>query len=372
MLSFVDLPRSASERVPGVVASHIPAATGRYVGSPSIVALDSDTYLMSHDIFGHRSSYDTVRIVRSTDRGATWQPLAQVRDQFWSNLFVHRDALYLMGTNRRFGYVAIRRSDDAGATWTTPRDRRSGILREDGWYHTAPMPVIEHAGRLWRSMEDLHPEITWGRAFRAFVMSVLVDADLLQAESWRSSRKLACDTAWLNGHFGGWLEGNAVVAPDGGVVDMLRVDCKASETEYAAIVRIGEEGQESAFDPQDIVELPGGCKKFTIRYDPASDRYWTLANVTHGLTPGQPVSKHRNTLALLSSPDLRRWREERVVLSHPDVAAHAFQYVDWQFEAADLVVASRTAFDDGAGGAHNQHDANFLTFHRVERFRSAC
>ena len=100
---------------------------------------------------------------------------------------------------------------------------------EDGWYHTAPMPVIEHAGRLWRSMEDPHPEITWGRALRAFVMSVPVDADLLQAESWRSSMKLACDTAWLNGHFGGWLEGNAVVAPDGVVVDMLRVDCKASD-----------------------------------------------------------------------------------------------------------------------------------------------
>lgn len=30
----------------------------------------------------------------------------------------------------------------------------------------------------------------------------------------------------------------------------------------------------------------------------------------------------------------------------------------------------RTAFDDSADGAHNQHDANYLTFHRIRNFRS--
>ena len=35
----------------------------------------------------------------------------------------------------------------------------------------------------------------------------------------------------------------------------------------------------------------------------------------------------------------------------------------------DLLVASRTAFDDGLGGARRAHDANFLTFHRFEKFR---
>ncbi|MFH1570345.1 MAG: exo-alpha-sialidase, partial [Gemmatimonadota bacterium] len=39
-------------------------------------------------------------------------------------------------------------------------------------------------------------------------------------------------------------------------------------------------------------------------------------------------------------------------------------------DGEDLVVASRTAFDDGLGGAHNQHDANYLTFHRVAGFRA--
>ena len=53
-----------------------------------------------------------------------------------------------------------------------------------------------------------------------------------------------------------------------------------------------------------------------------------------------------------------------------DPFKHAFQYVDWQFERDDLIAVSRTAFDDAFGGAANQHDANYLTFHRIERFRS--
>ena len=77
----------------------------------------------------------------------------------------------------------------------------------------------------------------------------------------------------------------------------------------------------------------------------------------------------RNTLVLMSSADLMTWRIRRTVLTHPDPEKHAFQYVDWQFEKNDMVVASRTAFDDDEGGAPRGHDANFLTFHRVKDFR---
>jgi hypothetical protein len=58
-----------------------------------------------------------------------------------------------------------------------------------------------------------------------------------------------------------------------------------------------------------------------------------------------------------------------VLLQHPDRAKHGFQYVDWSFDGADLIAASRTAYDDDMGGAHSAHDANYLTFHRVSGFR---
>jgi hypothetical protein len=74
----------------------------------------------------------------------------------------------------------------------------------------------------------------------------------------------------------------------------------------------------------------------------------------------------RNTLALVSSEDLRKWQVRAVVLEHPDVSHHGFQYVDWLFDGDDLIAVSRTAFGD----AHNCHDANYLTFHRIRDYRT--
>ncbi|MDR3752127.1 MAG: hypothetical protein P4K94_11650, partial [Terracidiphilus sp.] len=120
-----------------------------------------------------------------------------------------------------------------------------------------------------------------------------------------------------------------------------------------------------------LVDFPGGAKKFSIRYDKVSRKYWTLSNPA---LPSEPLSATnpaavRNTLALMSSADLHHWTVERIVLSHADATKFAFQYVDWQFDGADMVVASRTAFEDESGGAHRAHDANFLTFHRIRDFR---
>ena len=58
-----------------------------------------------------------------------------------------------------------------------------------------------------------------------------------------------------------------------------------------------------------------------------------------------------------------------IVLQHPNREKHAFQYADWQFDGDDLIAVSRTAYDDGLGGAANQHAANYLTFHRIKKFR---
>jgi hypothetical protein len=117
-----------------------------------------------------------------------------------------------------------------------------------------------------------------------------------------------------------------------------------------------------------MVAFPGGAKKFTIRYDRRSKLYWAVTNPAPGVP--NPASV-RNTLALISSPDLRHWRVRTTILTHPDSVHHAFQYADWQFDGADLAIVSRTAFDDDDGGAHRAHDANFLTFHRVARFRES-
>jgi len=337
---------------PGVVIDHQPASTRQYIGSPSIVILRDGSYVASHDFFGPGSTQSTsavTRVFRSTDRGRTWSRTAELQDQFWSNLFLHRGRLYLMGTTAEYGRVVIRASSDGGRTWSP-----ASYLTAEPGYHTAPVPMAIHQGRIWRAME-YHPSGPWG-FFEAFVISAPVKANLLDARSWKMSARLPYPKDAAEGKH--WLEGNAVVARDGALLDILRVD----NIEKAALVRV--EGDRLAFDR--LVDFPGGAKKFTIRWDTKTRRYWTLANPAPGVPAPASV---RNTLALLSSPDLRQWRSERIVLTNPDAAKHGFQYVDWQFDGNDLVAAVRTAFDDDTGGAHNFHDANYLLFVRVGGFR---
>jgi len=210
----------------------------------------------------------------------------------------------------------------------------------------------------------------WGQHFRSFMMSAPADADLLNAANWTCTNRLGRDPQWLGGTFGGWLEGNAVVTPDGKVVNILRVECP--EGGKAAMVRVSDDGRTASFDPAtDFIDLPGGAKKFTIRRDAKTGLYWSLTNYVrpNDKTPQKKAASIRNTLALVSSPDLRTWTVRSFILYHPDTSKHGFQYVDWQFEGNDLVAACRTACNDGLGGAHNFHDANYLTFHRVRNFR---
>jgi hypothetical protein len=102
----------------------------------------------------------------------------------------------------------------------------------------------------------------------------------------------------------------------------------------------------------------------------ATPVWWTLTSAAPPILAGKgKPAAVRNTLVLLRSTDLRDWDLRSILLHHPDAARHAFQYVDWIFDGDDILAVSRTAHDDAGNGAHNAHDANFLTFHRVARFR---
>ena len=323
--------------VPGVVIDHLPASSCIYVGSPSIAILPNGNYIASHDLFGPKSTEPTqavTRIFGSRDKGQTWEHLSDVRGQFWSTLFVHHGHLYLMGTYAHYGNAVIRRSQD-GRIWTEPKDATCGLLLS-GRYHCAPVPTVVHDGRIWRAMEDTTNPMLWGLPFRAMMMSAPVDADLLNARNWTCTRRLTGDAAWLGGKFNGWLEGNAVVTPKGRVVDVLRVDCPAGGK--AAVVSISEDGRSASFDPTTgFIDIPGGAKKFTIRYDPESKRYWSLTNYVPLKHRGPRAAGVRNTLALTSSADLRHWSVNCLLLYHSEVSRHAFQYPDWQFDGPDLI-----------------------------------
>jgi len=369
---------------PGVVITHSLAPTGRYIGSPSFLVLPDGEYLASHDFFGPGSgeqSSGITRIFSSKDRGKSWEFRSEVRGAFWSVLFAHRGAVYLLGVDRHSGSwipkgiarclhkarvvtksensIVIRRSDDGGRSWTEPLDENTGRLKT-GHYGFAPTPVIEHAGRLWRAQGAVG------------MMSVPVDADLLKAASWRLADEQNPDKKpWFGGDFEGWGEGNAVVAPGGGIVNLAKVRYLKPGDDHAAIVSFDPDGKQASFDPaRDFVKMPGARVKFTVRFDPVSGRYWALTNYLPPRYYGDRTDLRRNTVALVSSTDLREWRIDGIVLENPDTKYHGFQYLDWAIEGDDIIAACRTAWPDGLGGPVRQHDANYLTFQRLKNFRS--
>src|SRR5205809_911206 len=187
---------AAAADVPGVVIAHRAPSTREFIGSPSLAILPDGSYAASHDLFGPRSSGDRTVVFASGDTGQSWSQLAEIQGQWWSTLFFHQHALYLIGTSKENGFVVIRRSSDRGRTWTTPRDRDSGLLLSDAGYHCAPVPVVLHRGRIWRAMEDTMGPAGWPHHFHAFMMSASAESDLLGATNWTCSNRLGQDPEW--------------------------------------------------------------------------------------------------------------------------------------------------------------------------------
>jgi len=365
--------RDSWTNVPGTVIAHSSAATGKYIGSPGLAILPDGSYVASHDHFGPATTEHSIGetwIYRSIDQGSSWTPITKLAGAFWSNLFVHNGLLYLLGTSRHYGYAVIRRSADGGFTWTEPTDHTSGLLSTTPEYHCAPMPVFEHQGYLYRAFEHRSPGEGWGTNFTSGVFRANAKADLLDARTWEMSTFLRSDGNWNDGDMRAWLEGNVTIDPDGNIVNILRTQTNGTQ-ERAAITKLHPKSMQCTFSPQSgFVAFPGGAKKFCVRRNPRTGVYYTITSAVFPGDKPTDAGSMRNCTVLMRSRDLQAWEIIRVLHYHPDVEHCGWQYIEWHFDGSDIIYASRTAFYDGFLPAKRAHDANFLTFHRIEDFAS--
>lgn len=371
-LLFARQLRVADVRVPGTVIAQVPELRGWTISNVSLVILPDGRYLASCTGVAEGAS-----LFVSEDRGATWRMLvenvtAQNGIANYYNLFLFGGKLHMMGCGRGGADLMIARSEDGGLTWTEP----TVILQ--GGFHSAVVPVAVHDGRIWRACETRGSDTS---IKRPFVVSAPADADLLDAASWTKSDNLITDAEiTVDGKtVTELIEGNVVAAPDGKLYNILRASSKAT-SQLAARVLVENERTLRFTPSNDMITLPGGGKKFTIRYDDRSKRYWALTNPASSNMKGQ---KHngiyangitcdlvRNRLVLCYSTDLSTWVQYKEIAYDPDPFFHGFQYVDWVFDGDDIVAVCRMACPESRGLPVRQHDANLMSFFRIGNFRT--
>ena len=346
--------------LPGVVV----ARAFRAIVAPAIVILPDGSYLATC-----QGARDGEKQWISRDRGLTW---AAYGEQGWyskyASTFRHRDRLYVIGVNldTEGRGVLLKESLDNGLTWSTTVE----LFDQEGEISGIPSPVVEAQGRLWRAFSWASTDKRKQNYAETFLLSAPVDADLTDPGSWTATNFLPRQGTGFDGRILKLFEPNAVRTSTGEVVVLARNN-GASPTN-TSIMRAESPTRLTVDTENDIIEFPGANQKFCVRFDDRTGRYWALANVgREGDTPNNEnlSAGRRNRLVLQSSPDLRTWTEEQVVLFAPDPRYHGFQYPYFVFEDDDMIFVSRTAFEDEDGLPVRQHDANYLTFHRIEDFR---
>src|SRR5690606_18855721 len=203
------------------------------------------------------------------------------------------------------------------------KDDGKGIILK-GKYHTAPTNIVIRNNRIYKAFEDANGEGKWPSLYGSFIIHADLHSDLLNADSWTQSNVLFRDSVIFNEKIQGWLEGNVIVDKKDSLHILLRTHTLRKDKEFVANISIGNgllDGKNA-----ELYEFPGGSKKFDMKYDPVSQRYWSLVNyVPEEYRNIKQLDRIRNMVYLISSEDLVRWKLEQRVLFHEDIEKHGFQ-----------------------------------------------
>lgn len=342
------------------------AFSGRYLCSPTLVKHPDGYLLAGMDVFEGDNSQNLELIFRSDDDGKSWYYVSELMPCFWGKLFLHKGELYMLSVSTEYGDLLIGKSTDSGKTFSAPVTLLRGANGKKGnaGVHKNPQNVVYHKGRIYETLE-------WGswknKSYQhaAMVMSCDENADLLNPESWHFTPPKVFDPAFApeTAHLpkpNMTIEGTLAVTPEGELFNYMRF---GDPDGHMIAYKVDVNDPDAPLEYDHLVPFPANYSKFTIKQDPITGKYVTIATRIYDKTR----LGTRNLLSLMVSDDLKEWKLVCDLLDHrhEDPQDVGFQYVDYEFDGDDLIWLCRTAIN----GAHNFHDANYSTFHRIENFR---
>ena len=364
------------------------------VGTPDIVRLPSGRLIASMELWlkkpnsGEEGGIDYpnhCKIKASDDGGRTWKQIS-TNGITWGSLFYVKDALYMIGNDPHRRDIRVVRSPDGGKTWSKPT-----VLFDDSpRYQGSATPVHVKDSFVYRAFENISP-------LASLVIAGDLTRDLLDPAAWRMSNKVPLPQTHCQ-------EGNVVE-----IRGQLHVLLRATKVGMTGVCRLEDDGNQMKYRFSQLHPMPGGQMKFKILYDPISQLYWTCSTAVPD--PYQdPTSfeerghfanpeNERRILMLIYSVDGLNWIQAGCVAMSKN-PLEAFHYSSPLIDGDDLLVLSRstvlgvspprTAGSVGTPSqklftytwvspettrgrnklAHNNHDNNMITFHRVKNFRS--
>ena len=224
----------------------------------------------------------------------------------------------MLSTSTEYGDLLIGRSSDGGKTWGRPTViARGSCHREVPGWHKSGMPVIEHNGRIWCAV-DYGSHRSGGH--RSCLVSADATKDILDAENWTITEPLKFSSDWegaVKGDARGFIEGNAVVSPDGTLYNILRYSTELGDPDRGLIgmLRAEDTDPERQLAFYRFVPFEGNVSKFDIKRDDKSGFYFSIFS---RITEGGWV-RMRNVLSLAYSTDLESWTTLCDLINYEDV-----------------------------------------------------
>jgi hypothetical protein len=307
---------------------------GPYIVDPFLLIMPNGDYIAgaNQELSFERQFGPDTDIARhwiSKDKGLTWARLSKSPvGVLHASTFYHDGSLYALGDVEE-GFGGIVKSTDGGQTWLDP-------VRLNFKVRNSPAHVVVSQGRYWLAMES-----------PVSVISASTTSNLMDPDSWILAKRQD-DNRTGN-------EADMIITRDGTPVIIPKGRKK---------IRVINPNETIVDNEVDLFLLKGNGSKYSMIYDPISDKYWALTSYS-------PMEGNiRTGVILSSSSDLKAFTIEKQVIQGKSNNFHGFNYPFMQIDGDDIVFVLRTAWENDMGQAQRWHDANMITFHRIRDFRN--